>query len=61
VQTLQARQGLQICCPEEISYRLGWMSPAQLEKVAKPLQKTAYGQYLLELAAAPPESLDYAR
>jgi glucose-1-phosphate thymidylyltransferase len=61
VQTLQARQGLQICCPEEISYRLGWITPAQLEKVAKPLQKTAYGQYLLELAAAPPESLDYAR
>jgi glucose-1-phosphate thymidylyltransferase len=61
VQTLQARQGLQISCPEEIAYRLSWISAAQLTAVAKPLSKTAYGQYLLELAEAAPEALDYAR
>jgi glucose-1-phosphate thymidylyltransferase len=50
VQTLQARQGLQISCPEEISYRLGWITAPQLQELAKPLAKTAYGQYLIELA-----------
>jgi glucose-1-phosphate thymidylyltransferase len=55
VQTLQARQGLQISCPEEISYRLGWISSAQLQALAKPLAKTAYGQYLIELAQTKPE------
>jgi glucose-1-phosphate thymidylyltransferase len=51
VQTLQARQGLQIACPEEIAYRLAWISRDQLQAVAEPLGKTAYGQYLLDLAA----------
>jgi glucose-1-phosphate thymidylyltransferase len=51
VQTLQARQGLQIACPEEIAYRLAWINREQLAAVAEPLAKTAYGQYLLELAA----------
>jgi glucose-1-phosphate thymidylyltransferase len=55
VQTLQARQGLQIACPEEISYRLGWIDAQQLAKVAAPLAKTAYGQYLLELSHSRPE------
>ncbi|MET0386222.1 MAG: glucose-1-phosphate thymidylyltransferase RfbA, partial [Polyangiales bacterium] len=55
VQTLQARQGLQIACPEEISYRLGWIDATQLAKVAAPLAKTAYGEYLLELAQQKPE------
>jgi glucose-1-phosphate thymidylyltransferase len=50
VQTLQSRQGLQIACPEEIAYRLGWINRDQLAQVAKPLAKTAYGQYLLDLA-----------
>jgi len=53
VQTLQARQGLQIACPEEISYRLGWIDADQLRKLAAPLAKTAYGQYLQDLAHAP--------
>jgi glucose-1-phosphate thymidylyltransferase len=55
VQTLQARQGLQIACPEEISYRLGWITAPQLQELAKPLSKTAYGQYLIELAQTKPE------
>ena len=50
VQTLQARQGLQIACPEEIAYRLGWITRDQLATLGKPLAKTGYGQYLLELA-----------
>jgi glucose-1-phosphate thymidylyltransferase len=55
VQTLQARQGLQIACPEEIAYRLAWISTEQLRQLATPLAKTAYGQYLLELAQSPAE------
>ncbi|HEX4355154.1 MAG TPA: glucose-1-phosphate thymidylyltransferase RfbA [Polyangiales bacterium] len=50
VQTLQARQGLQICCPEEISYRLGWIDREQLGALARPLAKTAYGEYLIDIA-----------
>jgi glucose-1-phosphate thymidylyltransferase len=61
VQTLQARQGLQIACPEEIAYRLGWVDSEQLAKLAAPLVKTAYGQYLLELSQGAPEHEGYAR
>jgi glucose-1-phosphate thymidylyltransferase len=50
VQTIQARQGLQICCPEEIAFRLGWIDAEQLQALATPLKKTAYGQYLYDLA-----------
>jgi glucose-1-phosphate thymidylyltransferase len=50
VQTLQARQGLQISCPEEIAYRLGWITRDQLLHVASALKKSTYGQYLLDLA-----------
>jgi glucose-1-phosphate thymidylyltransferase len=55
VQTLQARQGLQIACPEEISYRLGWIDADQLSALAAPLKRTAYGQYLLDLTNPPRE------
>jgi glucose-1-phosphate thymidylyltransferase len=51
VQTIQERQGLQISCPEEIAFRLGWIGRAQLESLAGPLKKTAYGQYLYDVAA----------
>ena len=51
VQTLQARQGLQIACPEEIAYRMGWITKDQLAAVAAPLKKNAYGQYLLDIVA----------
>jgi glucose-1-phosphate thymidylyltransferase len=50
VQTLQARQGLQISCPEEIAFRLGWIDATQLRALAAPLAKTAYGQYLVDVA-----------
>jgi glucose-1-phosphate thymidylyltransferase len=50
VQTIQARQGLQVACPEEISFRQGWIDVAQLKQAAEPLKRTAYGAYLLALA-----------
>ncbi|MDZ4831191.1 MAG: glucose-1-phosphate thymidylyltransferase RfbA [Phycisphaerae bacterium] len=46
VHTLEARQGLKIACPEEIAYRNGWISAAELEKLADGLSKNSYGQYL---------------
>ena len=49
IQTLQERQGLQVCCPEEIAYLNGWIDAAQLQALAKPLAKNGYGQYLLSL------------
>jgi glucose-1-phosphate thymidylyltransferase len=49
IATLQKRQGLMVSCPEEIAYSMGWINAAQLEKIAAPLAKNAYGQYLLNL------------
>ncbi|HEY4185041.1 MAG TPA: glucose-1-phosphate thymidylyltransferase RfbA [Polyangia bacterium] len=49
IQTLQARQGLQVACPEEIAFQKGWIDGGQLAAIAAPLRKTAYGQYLLGL------------
>ena len=50
VQTIQKRQGLQICCPEEIAYENGWINKEQLEECAKPFLKTDYGKFLKNLA-----------
>ncbi|MGB5812171.1 MAG: glucose-1-phosphate thymidylyltransferase RfbA [Polyangiales bacterium] len=50
VQTIQDRQGLRASCPEEISFRKGWIDANQLGELATPLAKTAYGQYLRALA-----------
>lgn len=49
IQTLQERQGLQVCCPEEIAWRNGWIDDAALERLALPLSKNSYGRYLLAL------------
>lgn len=49
VQTIEKRQGLRIACPEEVAYRLGWIDAAQLERLAAPLVKSGYGQYLLNI------------
>lgn len=46
IATLEKRQGLKVACPEEVAYREGWISAAQLEALAAPLAKTGYGQYL---------------
>ncbi|MHB1992514.1 glucose-1-phosphate thymidylyltransferase RfbA [Metallibacterium scheffleri] len=50
IEAIENRQGLKVCCPEEIAYLNGWIDRAQLERLAKPLAKTGYGQYLLALA-----------
>jgi glucose-1-phosphate thymidylyltransferase len=49
IETLQRRQGLQIACPEEIAWRSGWISDDDIRRLAKPLEKNSYGQYLLEI------------
>jgi glucose-1-phosphate thymidylyltransferase len=49
VETIEQRQGLKICCPEEIAYRLGLISAEQVVRLAEPLKKNGYGQYLLDL------------
>jgi glucose-1-phosphate thymidylyltransferase len=49
IATLQKRQGLQVACPEEIAFRQGWISAEDLLKLAEPLKKSSYGQYLLSL------------
>jgi len=49
IQTIENRQGLKVCCPEEIAYMHGWIDAGQLVKLAEPLAKTEYGQYLIRL------------
>lgn len=53
IATIETRQGLKVSCPEEIAYRLGYIDAAQLERLATPLLKNAYGQYLLNLLQQP--------
>ena len=49
IATLENRQGLKVACPEEIAYRQQWINAAQLEKLAHPLTKNGYGQYLIRI------------
>jgi glucose-1-phosphate thymidylyltransferase len=49
IATVERRQGLKIACPEEVAYRMGYISAAQLEKLAAPMIKSQYGQYLARL------------
>ena len=50
IQSLEKRQGLKICCPEEIAWRQGWIDDDTLTALAAPLVKSGYGGYLMELA-----------
>ncbi len=52
VHTIETRQGLKVACPEEIAYRLGFIDRDQLRRIALPLAKNQYGQYLLRIAQA---------
>ena len=49
IEAIENRQGLKVCCPEEIAYRAGLINAAQLERLAQPLSKTDYGAYLIAL------------
>jgi glucose-1-phosphate thymidylyltransferase len=49
IETIERRQGLKIACPEEIAWRQGWIDAKQLERLAHPMKKNAYGRYLLEV------------
>ena len=49
IETIEKRQGLRVCCPEEIAYLNGWIDTAQLRDLARPLAKNGYGQYLLSV------------
>lgn len=49
IATIEKRQGLKVCCPEEIAWRFGYIDDAQLKALAAPMKKNGYGQYLLNL------------
>jgi glucose-1-phosphate thymidylyltransferase len=49
IQTIEKRQGLKVMCPEEIAYRKGFISAEELEKIAQPLLKSGYGDYLIQI------------
>ena len=49
IKTLESRQGLKICCPEEVAWRQGWINNERLIELAKPLMKSGYGKYLVSL------------
>ena len=49
IATIERRQGLKVACPEEIAYRRGWISAVDIEKLAAPMLKNGYGQYLMQM------------
>jgi glucose-1-phosphate thymidylyltransferase len=49
IATLEKRQGLKVACPEEIAYRAGWIGATELERLAQPMLKNGYGQYLMQV------------
>jgi len=51
IRTVEERQGLKIACPEEVAFRMGFIGPADLERIAHPIRHTAYGSYLIRLLA----------
>ncbi len=53
IQTIETRQGLKIACPEEIAYRQGWIGAQELERLAAPMAKNGYGQYLQRILREP--------
>ncbi|MBS2027845.1 MAG: glucose-1-phosphate thymidylyltransferase RfbA [Deltaproteobacteria bacterium] len=51
IQTIEERQGLKVACLEEIAYRMGWITLEDLERLAAPMKKAGYGEYLLRIVA----------
>jgi glucose-1-phosphate thymidylyltransferase len=56
VQIIEERQGLKIACPEEVAFRLGWIDRERLLRLAEPLKKSSYGDYLEQIASMPMDS-----
>jgi len=54
ISVIEGRQGFKIACPEEIAYRMGYIDARELEELAKPLAKNAYGAYLMQILSARP-------
>ncbi|MGE5167956.1 MAG: sugar phosphate nucleotidyltransferase, partial [Deltaproteobacteria bacterium] len=54
IETIENRQGLKVCCPEEIAFMNGWIDAEQVLRLAKPLAKNGYGQYLQQLVKQGP-------
>ena len=57
VETIEQRQGMKVCCPEEIAFRRGYIDRAQLRQLAQPLARNSYGRYLLRIAEENPWEL----
>ena len=57
IQAIEERQGLKVACVEEIAYRNGWITAADLQRIARTMEKSSYGQYLLRLLEQSPEPL----
>ena len=55
IETIEARQGLKVACPEEISFHQGWIDAEQVLRLAEPLKSSGYGEYLTGLVARGPE------
>ncbi|MEE8339733.1 MAG: glucose-1-phosphate thymidylyltransferase RfbA [Xanthomonadales bacterium] len=55
IETIEARQGLKIACPEEIAFMQGWVDAEQIRRLAEPLKKSGYGEYLIALLSRGPE------
>jgi glucose-1-phosphate thymidylyltransferase len=51
IETIEARQGLKVACPEEIAFTKGWIDEAQVMRLAEPLRKSGYGEYLLQMVS----------
>jgi len=56
IETIETRQGLKIACPEEIAFLHGWIDAEQIRRLAEPLRKSGYGEYLLQLLSRGPEA-----
>ena len=59
IEAIENRQGLKVCCPEEIAFRAGYINAAQLEALARRWRKTGYGEYLMELAAGDARLMEF--
>jgi glucose-1-phosphate thymidylyltransferase len=49
IQAIEERQGLKVACPEEVAFRMGYITPAEVERTAKAMASNQYGQYLLQM------------